>query len=361
MDDDIFAGAPPAAAKTALFDVAVIRLDAREDQSKQGVRVAFFGVFDGHGGRHVAQYAADNLHAHVMAAGLAAELAAEAEKATGSSSSSSPGVSVKACRAAITAGFKQLDEAVLKKCAAESWSDGATAVAVWVVGHIVLVANVGDAKCVLARRPQTDTGGDAAGSRDSCRQTPNTGPTAVTSQAGPPPATDQRQIGPALIGPASGVAAAHNANAGQVAGQPQDAQAAAYGQGNAPAGRPAQQPEHFKAITLTREHRAIYAQERQRIERAGGFVSGDGRLAGRVEVSRAFGDKAFKKQGMTALPDIQAFQMTPRDAFMLSGCDGFWGVFGPQDAVDFAARELAKGYDIKQTCNRLLYEVRLGR
>ena len=36
------------------------------------------------------------------------------------------------------------------------------------------------------------------------------------------------------------------------------------------------------------------------------------------------------------------------------------GVFGAQDAVDFAARELAKGYNIKQTCNRLLYEVRPG-
>ena len=49
--------------------------------------------------------------------------------------------------------------------------------------------------------------------------------------------------------------------------------------------------------------------------------------AGRVEVSRAFGDKVFKKQGMTALPDIQAFQITARDAFLLCGCDGFWGTY----------------------------------
>ena len=33
------------------------------------------------------------------------------------------------------------------------------------------------------------------------------------------------------------------------------------------------------------------------------------------------------------------------------------GVFSPQDAVDFAQRELAaKGNDAKQTCNRLIYE-----
>jgi serine/threonine protein phosphatase PrpC len=33
------------------------------------------------------------------------------------------------------------------------------------------------------------------------------------------------------------------------------------------------------------------------------------------------------------------------------------GVFSPQDAVDFAQRELcAKGNGVKQTCNRLIYE-----
>jgi hypothetical protein len=32
--------------------------------------------------------------------------------------------------------------------------DGAAVVAVWVVGDVVLVANVGDAKCVLARTPE---------------------------------------------------------------------------------------------------------------------------------------------------------------------------------------------------------------
>ena len=47
--------------------------------------------------------------------------------------------------------------------------------------------------------------------------------------------------------------------------------------------------------------------------------------AGRIEVSRAFGDRAFKKQGMSAVPDVQAFQINRRDAFLLLACDGFWG------------------------------------
>jgi serine/threonine protein phosphatase PrpC len=38
--------------------------------------------------------------------------------------------------------------------AVNALQDGAAAVAVWVVGDVVLVANVGDAKCVLARMPE---------------------------------------------------------------------------------------------------------------------------------------------------------------------------------------------------------------
>jgi serine/threonine protein phosphatase PrpC len=48
-------------------------------------------------------------------------------------------------------GFLQTDEELLKQCAAKTWQDGATAVAVWLIGNTALVANVGDAKCVLAR------------------------------------------------------------------------------------------------------------------------------------------------------------------------------------------------------------------
>ena len=36
----------------------------------------------------------------------------------------------------------------------------------------------------------------------------------------------------------------------------------------------------LKAHMLTREHKALFPSERQRIEKAGGFVSKDGRLQG---------------------------------------------------------------------------------
>lgn len=45
---------------------------------------------------------------------------------------------------------------------------------------------------------------------------------------------------------------------------------------------------------LTKEHSALL--ERQRIEKAGGTVV-QGRLAGRIQIARSFGDAAFKKVG----------------------------------------------------------------
>lgn len=46
-------------------------------------------------------------------------------------------------------------------------------------------------------------------------------------------------------------------------------------------------PGPLKALTLTKEHLAIHAAERQRIAAAGGFVSKDGRLNGRIQVRAA--------------------------------------------------------------------------
>lgn len=116
-----------------------------------------------------------------------------------------------------------------------------------------------------------------------------------------------------------------------------------------------------KAIVLTREHKAIYPQEHARIKKAGGFVSSNGRLQGRLEVSRAFGDRQFKKVGVTAVPDIQSFDVTEREHFIILGCDGLWGVFGPNDAVDFVHKLLNEGLPVTGVCRRLVREAVLER
>ncbi|XP_049395300.1 probable protein phosphatase 2C 8 isoform X3 [Solanum stenotomum] len=233
------------------------------------LRCAHFAIYDGHGGRLAAEYARKHLHANVLSAGLPREL-----------------LDVKAAKKAILEGFRRTDESLLQESTKGGWQDGAAAVCVWVLGSKVFVANIGDAKAILARSSPTD------GSNN-------------TSDGSTP----------------------------------------------------------IKAIVLTREHKAIYPQERARIQKAGGSVSSNGRLQARLEVSRAFGDRQFKKVcvlrlkvGVIATPDVHSFDLTERDHFIILGCDGLWGVFGPSDAVDFVQKLLKEGLSVKAVSRRLVRE-----
>lgn len=211
------------------------------------LRCAHFAIYDGHGGRLAAEYARAHLHANVLSAGLPR--------------------------------FRKTDENLLLESVAGGWQDGATAVCVWILGQMVLIANIGDAKAVLARSTTNDD--QKSSENSSCP---------------------------------------------------------------------------LKAIVVTREHKAIYHQERARIQKAGGFVGANGRLQGRLEVSRAFGDRQFKKVGVSANPDVHSFELTKRENFMILGCDGLWGVFGPDDAVNFVARQLKEGLPTNVICRRLVRE-----
>uniref|UniRef100_A0A0D9XCE5 protein-serine/threonine phosphatase n=1 Tax=Leersia perrieri TaxID=77586 RepID=A0A0D9XCE5_9ORYZ len=95
----------------------------------------------------------------------------------------------------------------------------------------------------------------------------------------------------------------------------------------------------LKAIVLTREHKAIFPQERSRIQKAGGSVGPNGRLQGRIEVSRALGDRQFKKVGLIATPDVHSFELTKKDQFIILGCDGLWG---ETSSATLAVRRLVK-------------------
>ncbi|XP_058087111.1 probable protein phosphatase 2C 8 isoform X3 [Magnolia sinica] len=222
------------------------------------LRCAHFAIYDGHGGRLAADYARNHLHANVLSAGLPREL-----------------MDVKAAKKAILEGFRKTDELLLQESTAGGWQDGATAVCVWILGQTVLVANVGDAKAVLAR--SSTVNGDGT----NCQ---------------------------------------------------------------------------LKSIVITREHKAIYPQERARIQKAGGSVGSNGRLQGRLEVSRAFGDRQFKKVGVIATPDIHSFDLTEREQFIILGCDGLWGVFGPSDAIEFVDKQLKDGSSATAVSRRLVRE-----
>ncbi|KAL3824806.1 hypothetical protein ACJIZ3_020835 [Penstemon smallii] len=225
------------------------------------LRCAHFAIYDGHGGRLAAEYAQKHLHANVLLAGLPREL-----------------LDVKLAKKSILDGFRRTDETLLQESITGGWQDGATAVCVWVLGQKVFVANIGDAKAVVAR---------------------SSAPTESQIELDKNP---------------------------------------------------------LKAIVLTREHKAIYPQERARIQKAGGSVSSNGRLQGRLEVSRAFGDRHFKKVGVVATPDVHSFDLTERDHFIILGCDGLWGVFGPSDAVEFVHKLLKEGLSVAAVSRRLVRE-----
>ncbi|XP_058001695.1 probable protein phosphatase 2C 8 isoform X1 [Hevea brasiliensis] len=232
------------------------------------LRCAHFAVYDGHGGRFAAEYAKKHLHRNVLSAGLPREL-----------------LDVKAAKKAILDGFRKTDESLLHESASGGWQDGATAVCVWVLGQTVFIANIGDAKAILAR----------------------------SSEAG---------------------GSLNHTDGGNL----------------------------LKAIVLTREHKAIYPKERARIQKAGGIISSNGRLQGRLEVSRAFGDRQFKKVGVVATPDIHSFDLTDREHFIILGCDGLWGVFGPSDAVEFVQRLLKQeGLTVTAVSRRLIREAVIER
>ncbi|GAU41098.1 hypothetical protein TSUD_139670 [Trifolium subterraneum] len=245
----------------SMEDEWVVLLDAARD-FPGNLRCSHFAIYDGHGGRLAAEYAQKHLHGNVLAAGLPREL-----------------LDVKTAKRSILVGFRKTDESLLRESAEGGWQDGATAVCVWVLGQKVFVANIGDAKAVLARATLSD------GSQDNSDRVPA-----------------------------------------------------------------------LKAIVLTREHKPIFPQERARIQKAGGVVSSNGRLQGRLEVSRAFGDRQFKKVGLVATPDIHSFDLTDKDHFIILGCDGLWGVFGPSDAVEFVQKLLNEGLPVTTVSRRLVRE-----
>lgn len=100
-------------------DAWVVLPDASLGQPGK-LRCAHFAIYDGHGGRHAADFARAHLHANVVSAGLPREL-----------------LNVKEAKKAIISGFKHTDEFLLRESIAGGWQDGATAVCVWILGSMV--------------------------------------------------------------------------------------------------------------------------------------------------------------------------------------------------------------------------------
>ena len=67
----------------------------------------------------------------------------------------------------------------------------------------------------------------------------------------------------------------------------------------------------------------------------------DGRVAGKLSLSRAIGDLAYKqnkelsveKQAITCVPDVTKRDRKADDSFILIACDGVWDVLTSAEAT----------------------------
>ncbi|XP_072018042.1 protein phosphatase 1G-like [Amphiura filiformis] len=122
-----------------------------------------------------------------------------------------------------------------------------------------------------------------------------------------------------------------------------------------------------QAMDLSFDHKPEDEVEFNRIEKAGGKVTPDGRVNGGLNLSRAIGDHCYKlnadlppeEQMISAFPDIETTSLQDMDQFMVIACDGIWNVMSSQEVIDFVleriGQENEKGetYQLSAICQEL--------
>lgn len=121
-----------------------------------------------------------------------------------------------------------------------------------------------------------------------------------------------------------------------------------------------------KAVELSQDHKPEDVPEMQRIVKAGGEVTSDGRVNGGLNLSRALGDHMYKQnmvlppqeQMISALPDIRHIMLDPeKDEFMVLACDGIWNFMTSERVVEFVRSRLATySENISQICEEVCGE-----
>ena len=114
--------------------------------------------------------------------------------------------------------------------------------------------------------------------------------------------------------------------------------------------------EHF-----TKDHKPYNANEKDRIERAGGTVMMQ-RVNGSLAVSRALGDFDYKRctdlkpneQLVSPEPDIETNERQETDEFLFLACDGIFDVMTNEDVIAYISRQLTLTDDLAAICSNLL-------
>ena len=115
------------------------------------------------------------------------------------------------------------------------------------------------------------------------------------------------------------------------------------------------------AIALSEDHKPDLDHERDRIQKAGGYII-DGRINGNLNLSRAMGDLEYKKnadlkpheQLISVVPDIQRRTLTADDELLVIGCDGIWECLTNQQIAEFLLDKLHEGKSAAKAVEDLL-------
>ncbi|XAR71773.1 Phosphoprotein phosphatase [Bertholletia excelsa] len=144
-------------------DAISVRTDLCRPEINRREPVHFFGVFDGHGGPHVAELCRERMHVFMEEELMHVGVTKESEKGGGNGGGSGGDAEQRRWRAAMRRCFERLDEVALNMCACgsaiytcrcsptERAVVGSTAVVAVLTANHIIVANCGDSRAVLCR------------------------------------------------------------------------------------------------------------------------------------------------------------------------------------------------------------------
>jgi len=116
-----------------------------------------------------------------------------------------------------------------------------------------------------------------------------------------------------------------------------------------------------QAIQLSLDHSAEDKEEIARIEKSGHKVN-NGRIDNIINVSRAIGDLAFKKnanlppgeQAISVVPEINVTKIVPEDEYLVIATDGLWTILDNNQTVEWVNNKLKEGADRKTIAKGLI-------
>jgi len=119
--------------------------------------------------------------------------------------------------------------------------------------------------------------------------------------------------------------------------------------------------ENDNVIALSNDHKPTLDKERERIQKAGGYVQ-MGRVDGDLALSRSVGDFQYKDKKrlpearkVTVVPEILFHMRAPEDKILCLSCDGIWDVVSNEECNEEITQMVREGErDVKLLCEELL-------